>query len=57
MKTELEVVTDLLDRFVELYGEVPLQGSMQKPGMQLWRDYYEWTGELIPRLRAIVEDK
>jgi hypothetical protein len=45
MKTEVETVTDLLDRFVEVYGEVPLRGSMQEPGMQLWRDYYAWTGD------------
>jgi hypothetical protein len=37
--------SSLLDRFVEVYGEVPLRGSMIGPGVKLWRDYYEWTGE------------
>lgn len=37
--------TKLLDRFVRLYGESPLVGSMIEPGMKLWRDYYEYTGE------------
>jgi len=36
---------DLLDRFVDLYGEVLLEGSMIEPGMKLWRDYHEWSGE------------
>ena len=36
---------NLLDRFVELYGETPLAGAMIEPGMRLWRDYYLWTGD------------
>jgi hypothetical protein len=39
------MIEDLLDRFVEVYGEVPLRGSMIEPGLRLWRDYYEWTGD------------
>jgi hypothetical protein len=35
----------LLERFVELYGEVPLEGSMINPGMKLWRDYYVFSGD------------
>jgi hypothetical protein len=35
----------LLRRFVEIYGDVPLVGSSIDPGRQLWRDYYEWSGE------------
>src|SRR5689334_20267287 len=34
----------LLERFVDLYGETPLAGSMIEPGRKLWRDYYEFTG-------------
>jgi hypothetical protein len=37
--------SSLLDRFVEVYGEVPLSGSMIGPGLKLWHDYYEWTGD------------
>lgn len=36
---------ELLDKFVEVYGETPLGGSMIEPGLKLWRDYYEWTGD------------
>lgn len=36
---------ELLERFVDLYGETPLQGSMVDPGMKLWRDYWMYTGE------------
>ncbi|HXF12252.1 MAG TPA: hypothetical protein VN517_03805 [Terriglobales bacterium] len=39
----------LLDRFVELYGEVPLAGTMIAPGHQLWRDYYEFCGDHMIR--------
>lgn len=44
--------SSLLGRFIEVYGEVPLQGSMVGPGMKLWRDYYEWAGE-----HAILTDE
>jgi hypothetical protein len=35
----------LLERFVDVYGEVPLQGSMIEPGMALWRDYWIYSGQ------------
>ena len=35
----------LLDRFVDVYGETALRGSMIADGRALWRDYYEWTGD------------
>jgi hypothetical protein len=38
-------VSDLLEKFVDLYGEVPLEGSMIGPGLTLWREYYEFIGE------------
>lgn len=34
----------LLERFVDLYGEIPLQGLMIKPCLALWHDYYEFSG-------------
>jgi hypothetical protein len=37
--------SDLLQRFAELYGEVPLTRERIEPGRKLWRDYYESTGE------------
>lgn len=37
--------SSLLERFVELYGETPLSGSMIAPGRKLWRDYYEFMGD------------
>src|SRR6266702_2725974 len=43
--TEKVTPMGLLERFVELYGEVPLEGSMIGPGLNLWRDYYEFTGD------------
>lgn len=42
---DYKAALDLLDRFAELYGEVPLVGSMIKPGRKLWRDFYEHTGD------------
>lgn len=36
---------NLLERFIELYGEVPLEGSMVEPGYQLWHDYYGFSGD------------
>ena len=42
---EIKTATALLDRFVELYGEVPLEGTMIGTGLKLWRDFYEWTGD------------
>lgn len=35
---------DILERFVYLYGEVSLEGSMIQPGLKLWKDYYEYSG-------------
>jgi len=37
--------SSLLERFVELYCDAPISGSMARRGLKLWRDYYEWTGE------------
>lgn len=37
--------TELLERFVDLYGEVPLAGSMIDSGMTLWRDYWRYSGQ------------
>lgn len=42
---DYKAALDLLDRFAELYGEVPLVGSMIKPGHKLWRDFYKHTGD------------
>ena len=36
---------ELLERFVDLYGETPLQGSMIEPGLKLWRDYWIYSGQ------------
>lgn len=33
----------LLKRFVDLYGEVPLDRSTIGPGHLLWRDYYKYA--------------
>jgi hypothetical protein len=35
----------LLERFVDLYGETPLEGSMIAPGLVLWRDYWKYSGQ------------
>lgn len=46
---KIHTSVSLLERFVDLYGEVPLEGSMIDPDLQpllqLWHDYYEWTGD------------
>jgi hypothetical protein len=42
--SEKTTPSSLLERFVDIYGEVPLSGAMIEPGLKLWRDYYEWTG-------------
>jgi hypothetical protein len=34
---------ELLEKFVDLYGEVPLSGSMIQPGLKLWRDYWIYS--------------
>lgn len=34
----------LLQRFADMYGDVPLSGEMSDIGMKLWRDYYEFMG-------------
>jgi len=36
---------DLLRRFAELYGEVRMRGASVAPCVQLWREFYQWTGE------------
>jgi hypothetical protein len=36
---------DLLERFVDLYGEIPVSGSSIKTARKLWRDYWEYSGE------------
>jgi hypothetical protein len=45
LKADFDRAENLLDRFAEVYGEVPLEGAMIAPGNELWRDYYEWTGD------------
>lgn len=40
---------ELLERFAALYGETPLEGSMIDPGMELWREYWQWTGKHMIR--------
>lgn len=42
---QIAQLTNLLDRFVAVYGEVPLEGEMIAPGLKLWHDYYEWSGD------------
>lgn len=42
---DYKAALDLLGRFAELYGEVPLLGSMVDQGRKLWRDFYEYTGD------------
>lgn len=37
--------TELLEGFVDLYGEVGLRGSMIEPGMKLWREYWIYSGQ------------
>ena len=36
---------ELLERFVNLYGETPLEGSMIPEGLKLWRDYWIYSGQ------------
>lgn len=35
---------NLLQRFADMYGDVPLSGEMSNIGVKLWRDYYEFMG-------------
>jgi hypothetical protein len=36
---------DLLDRFVDMYGEVPMSSSMVEGDPNLWYDYYKYSGQ------------
>jgi hypothetical protein len=45
MPKELSTAIDLLRRFAEVYGEVPLEGAMVEPGVELWHDYLEFSGD------------
>lgn len=38
-------VAELLEAFVEVYSEAPLEGSMVEPGEKAWRRYYELSGQ------------
>jgi hypothetical protein len=36
---------ELLERLVDLYGEIPVSGHSIKEARKLWRDYWEYSGE------------
>jgi hypothetical protein len=44
-ENQLKAAESLIDGFVNVYGEFHLTRNTIAPGMKLWRDYYEWTGD------------